>query len=79
MILLAARAGAVRSSVDNLERQQRQSGLSLRPDMAAAKESVDYLMGEARVSLAAGDTATTKRNLDLAEQQVEKLERFLGR
>ena len=79
MILLAARAGAVRSSVDNLERQQRQSGLSLRSDMAAAKQSVEYLMGEANASLAAGDAAAAKRNLDLAEQNVEKLERFLGR
>ena len=79
MILLAGRAGAIRGSLENLQRQQRQAGLSLRPDMAAAKESLDYLMGEARTSLAAGDTATTKRNLDLAEQQVEKLERFLGR
>ena len=46
--------------------------------MAAAKQSVEYLMGEADASLAAGDAATAKRNLDLAEQNVEKLERFLG-
>ncbi len=79
MLLLAGRAAALRGSLDNLQRQQNASGLSLRPDMAAAKSSMDYLMGEANTSLAAGDAAATKRNLDLAEQQVEKLERFLGR
>lgn len=79
MIQLAARAAAVRTSVDNLERQQQASGLGLRGDMVAARESMNYLMGEARNSLAAGDAAATKRNLDMAEQQVEKLERFLGR
>ncbi len=79
MIQLAARAAAVRTSVDNLERQQQASGLGLRGDMVAARESMNYLMGEARNSLAAGDVAATKKNLDTAEQQVEKLERFLGR
>lgn len=79
MTLLSGRAAAVRGSVENLERQQSRAGLSLRTDVAAAKESVEHLMGEAKASLAAGETAATKRNLDLAEQQVEKLERFLGR
>ncbi len=79
MALLSGRAAAVRGSLENLERQQTRAGLALRPDMAAAKESVEHLMGEAKASLAAGETAATTRNLDLAEQQVEKLERFLGR
>jgi hypothetical protein len=79
MILLAARAGAVRNSMETLERQQRQSGLSMRSDMAAAKSSAEYLMEEAKGSLASGDVAATTRNLDLAERQIEKLEGFLGR
>jgi hypothetical protein len=79
MMLLAGRVAALRGSLDNLQRQQAASGLGLRGDMAAAKGSMEYLMGEANNSLAAGDTASTKRNLDMAEQQVEKLERFLGR
>jgi hypothetical protein len=79
MMLLGGRAAAVAGSVDNLRRQQSASGLGLRPDMAAARASMDYLLGEAKSSLASGDPATTKRSLDLAEQQVEKLEKFLGR
>jgi len=79
LIMLAGRAAAVRGSLDNLQRQQSAAGLGLRTDMAAARESMDYLMEEAKASLRARDAAATKRNLDLAEQQVEKLERFLGR
>ena len=79
MMLLAGRVAAVRGSLDNLQRQQAASGLGLRADMAAAKGSMEYLMGEAKNSLAAGDGASAKRNLDMAEQQVEKLEGFLGR
>ncbi len=78
MITLGSRAAAVRNSLQNLERQQSRSGLSLRADMVSARESMNYLFEEAKNSLAANDVATTKRNLDLAEQQLTKLERFLG-
>ena len=79
MMLLGGRAASVAGSVDNLRRQQSASGLGLRGDMAAARESMDYMMGEAKSALASGDPATAKRSLDMAEQQVEKLEKFLGR
>ena len=79
MTLLAGRAAAVRASLDNLERQQNRAGLSLRSDMASARETMNYLLGEAQAALTAADLSTTKRNLDLAEQQVNRLERFLGR
>ena len=79
MILLAARGGAVRSSMENMELQQRRGGLSMRRDMAVAGQSLKYLMEEANAALAAEDATTAKRNLDLAEQNLEKLERFLGR
>lgn len=79
MILVAARAGAVSRSMQTMERQQSRMGVSMRPDMAAAHESMGYLLREADSSLSAGDAATAKRNLDLAERQLEKLEGFLGR
>jgi serine/threonine protein kinase len=79
MVLLSGRAGGVRRSIANLQRQQNQAGLSLRGDMAAASDSFEYLMTEAKNSLGSGDAGTAKRNLDLAEQQLEKLEQFLGR
>jgi hypothetical protein len=76
--MMSGRAAAVRASLQNLERQQARAGLSLRADMASARESVNYLLDEARNSLTAGDITTAKRNLDLADQQITKLERFLG-
>jgi serine/threonine protein kinase len=78
MLLLSSRLVAVRGSLNNLERQQNLVGLSLRADMAAARQSADYLMAEAGTALTSGDSSSAKRNLDLAERQVEKLERFLG-
>ncbi len=79
MIDLAARANAVKASMDGIERQQRASGLSMRADMAAAAQRVQFLMGEANGALAARDNAAAKRNMDLAERDIEKLEAFLGR
>ncbi len=78
MILLSSRAGGVRGSLENLQREQSRSGLSLRGDMAAAAQRVQYLMGEASAALAAGNAAAAKRNLDQAEANLEKLEKFLG-
>ncbi len=78
MMLLSARAGGVQGSLENLQREQSRSGLSLRGDMAAAAQRVQYLMGEANAALAAGDAAAAKRNLDQAEANLEKLEKFLG-
>ena len=79
MIFLAARAGTVRNAMENLERQQQRSGLTMRADMAAARQRFEYLMGEANAAMGKGDPAAAKRNLDLAERDIDKLERFLGK
>ena len=79
MIQMAARANAVTRSMQRMEEQQNRAGLGMRPDMAAAKDSMTYLLQEAGNALMNGDGETAKRNLDLAERQIEKLEQFLGR
>jgi hypothetical protein len=79
MINLVSRANAVRSSLENMESQQRAAGLGMRGDMAAAGQRVQFLMGEANGALGARDAAAAKRNMDLAERDIEKLEGFLGR
>jgi hypothetical protein len=76
--LLSIRAGAVRSSLDGLRSAQARSGLGLRADMAASAQRMDYLMNEADAALQRGDAAAAERNLDLAEKEVSKLEKFLG-
>jgi serine/threonine-protein kinase len=76
--LLSIRAGTVRSSLESLRKAQARSGLGLRADMAASAQRMDYLMNEADAALQRGDVAAAQRNLDLAEKEVAKLEKFLG-
>jgi hypothetical protein len=76
--LLSIRAGTVRSSLESLRKAQARSGLGLRADMAASAQRMDYLMNEADAAVQRGDAAAAQRNLDLAEKEVAKLEKFLG-
>jgi serine/threonine-protein kinase len=76
--LLSIRVGTVKSSLDGLQKAQARTGLGLRADMAASAQRMDYLMNEADAALQRGDAAATQRNLDLAEKEVSKLEKFLG-
>ena len=79
MIQLSARATAVSRSMQRMEEQQARLGGGMRTDMAAARESMDYNLTEAQNSLAAQDLDGAKRKMDLAERNLENLERFLGR
>ena len=76
---LDARITAVRSSLDNLRRQQADQGLTLRGDITAAEQRVFDLMNEANRSMAAGDAATAAKRLKAADAQLTKIEEFLGR
>ena len=76
--LLSIRVGTVKSSLDGLRKAQARTGLGLRADMAASEQRMDYLMNQADAALQRGDAAATQRNLDLAEKEVSKLEKFLG-
>ena len=77
--MLAGRANSVSNSLGRMEQQQAKMGVGLRGDMAAARDSMEYLMGEAKNALTAGDADGAKRNLGLTERQIEKLEDFPGR
>jgi hypothetical protein len=79
MISVASRAAAVRSSFEAMEEQQRRAGLGMRRDMAAAAIRLKFLLEQSSAALATRDAAGAKRNLDMAEQNLGQLERFLGR
>jgi hypothetical protein len=79
MIFLGSRANALRSSLQNLEQQQRASGLSMRTDISASWKRMEYLLDEAEADLKAGDVPGARRNLDLAEREADRLDQFLGR
>jgi serine/threonine-protein kinase len=76
--MLSIRAGTVRTSLNALRKTQARSGLGLRADMAASEQRMDYLLSQADAALQRGDAAAGQRNLDLAEKEVSKLEKFLG-
>ncbi|MGB8769408.1 MAG: serine/threonine-protein kinase [Candidatus Korobacteraceae bacterium] len=76
---LESRAAAVESSLDALEQQMHQSGLGLRGDMVSARASMRTDMAKAKQALDNSDTERARRYLDMANQEISKLEAFLGR
>jgi ribosomal protein S20 len=76
---LSGRAAAVSSSLENLQRQQNAQGLSLRGDMAAAQQRMQTYMTKAQSALQAQDVQNARKYLALADAEVERLEKFLGR
>jgi serine/threonine-protein kinase len=76
---LGPRANAIRGSLQNLERQQQASGYGLRGDISASWKRMEYLLDEAQAALNASNADRAQKNLDLAEKEVEKLDKFLGR
>lgn len=76
---LSVRAGAVNSSLDRLQQEQARQGLGLRADMAARQESMKLNLFKAQEALDRADPVRARKYKDLAERDVEALERFLGR
>jgi predicted Ser/Thr protein kinase len=76
---LDSRAAAVEASLDTLERQMQQSGLGLRGDMVAARNSMRVNLQKAKQALDNTDPESARHYLELASKNIEKLEAFLGR
>jgi serine/threonine-protein kinase len=76
---LTARAGAVNSSLETLQRQQNAAGYGLRGDMSGRWASMKVNLQKAQSAVEHGDTDRAKRYIDLTESDVETLEHFLGR
>jgi uncharacterized protein YicC (UPF0701 family) len=79
MTPLAGRANAVKDSVEHLRQQQERAGFSLRQDISASSSSMERYMDNADAALKARSPEAAKKYMDLAEQEVEKLEKFFGR
>jgi hypothetical protein len=78
LMLLGTRANSIKGSLQTLQQQQARSGLNLRADMVTAQQRMDFYLDEADASFKFGDPAKMKKNLDSAEREIEKLEKFLG-
>jgi eukaryotic-like serine/threonine-protein kinase len=76
---LTSRAGSVHDSLENLRRQQAAQGLGLRGDIASTQERMNTYLGKAQAAMRKEDIRGSKKYMDLAEPEIEKLEKFLGR
>jgi serine/threonine-protein kinase len=79
MTPLAGRANAMKDSVEHLRQRQARAGYSLRADISASLSSMDQYMGKADAALNSRDPKAAKKYMDLAEREIEKLEKFFGR
>jgi serine/threonine-protein kinase len=77
--LLSVRMDTAKSSLDALRKQQAASGLGLRADMASSAQRMEYYYSQSETALKNRDVETAKKNLDLTEREVSKLENFLSK
>ena len=76
---LGSREASLNASLDNLQQQQSSQGLGLRGDMVEARASMTNYLNKAQAAVQAQDVERARKYLRLAEAEVEKLEKFLGR
>jgi serine/threonine protein kinase len=76
---LNARGSTITQSVEALRRQQVAAGYNLRGDMASAEERMQLYLSKGNDKLKAQDLAGAKKYFDMAETEIEKLEKFMGR
>ena len=77
--MLASRAGAVSSSLQNLQREQQRQGFGLRGDIAASWKRMEQYMDQVDAAISAKDPDAAKEEMESAEREIAALEKFLGR
>ncbi len=75
--LLAARANTARTGLKRLEEQQARMGLGLRGDMTTAASRMGMFMDQAESALKGRDSAASKKAIESAEREVERIEKVL--
>jgi serine/threonine protein kinase len=75
---LNVRASTASQSLDTLRKQQMAAGYNLRADMASAQERMKMYIAKGDAALKSNDTANAEKYYDLAEQEISKVEKFLG-
>ena len=78
-IHMQSRAAAMKTSYETLKNQQAAAGYSPNQDLTIAVATMEQFMSRADAALSSHDGATAKKYLDMAEPQIEKLERKFGR
>jgi len=78
LTLMATRIAAVNSGLDKLEQEQAAMGLSLRGDITSARQRMEFRMDQAEAAIENSDPDGARKSLDLAERDLEKIEKFLN-
>jgi eukaryotic-like serine/threonine-protein kinase len=76
---LNARAAAASQSVDALRHQQEAEGYGLRGDIAGAQQRMQMDLAKGDSALKAKDLVNAQKYFDMADAEITKLEKFLGR
>lgn len=79
LMKLQARAEAVYQALADLERQQHAAGFGLRGDIVASRSRLSSYLRIARTQIQERNLTGIQHRFDAAEEEVEKLEKFLGR
>jgi hypothetical protein len=76
---LSNRAAAVSSGLNRLQQQQSAAGYGLRGDMVERGASMNANLAKAEEAMRNGNLMRARRFAKMAENDIDILERFLGR
>jgi len=79
LMKLRSRSEAVQSSLENLRSQQAAQGLSPRQDIVSSASRMNNYLGAAERALQAHNLESAHKNMEQAEAEIDKLEKFFGR
>jgi hypothetical protein len=79
LMKLHARAEAVKDSLDRLRGQNAASGLGLRQDIVASASRMESYLQAADRALQSNTLDSARKDMNHAEEELNKLEAFFGR
>ena len=73
-----SRSTAASQTLDNLKRQQAASGYGLRSDIVSAEQRMKTDLNKAQYYMQKQDSKNAKKYLDMADAELQTIEKFLG-
>jgi hypothetical protein len=73
-----SRSTAASQSLDNLKRQQAAAGYGLRSDIVSAEQRMKADLNKAQYYVQKQDSKNAKKYLDMADAELQTIEKFLG-
>jgi eukaryotic-like serine/threonine-protein kinase len=73
-----SRSAAVSGTLDGIQKQQAAAGYGLRGDIVSAQQRMNTDLSKAQSAMHKQDTKSAKKYLDMAEAELQTIEKFLG-